>query len=99
MEYYEQDFIDFENYSIMVGKTMKSTLDNPYANANFILENFAKYEKFWKRESRKEYQCFKAAQSKKMHKDCVRKASGSKNRNFRTIRKTVKVPKNLHLCL
>ena len=55
MEYYEQDFLEFEEYALATGKTIRSSNDNPHANGNFMLANFAKYEKFWKRESRKEW--------------------------------------------
>ena len=55
MEYYEQDFLDFEDYSLFTGRTVSSSHEKPYANGDFILENFTKYEKFWKKESRKEY--------------------------------------------
>ena len=55
MEYYEDEFLEFEDYCQKVGKTVKSSPDKPNANSDYLLKNFAKFEKFWKTESRKEW--------------------------------------------
>ena len=75
MEYYEQEFLDFEDYAVMVGKTIQSSAQNPSANSDFMLHNSAKYEKFWKKESRKEWKKCVAKQNKALKRHRSRNRS------------------------
>ena len=54
MEYYEDDFLDFEEYLMVTGQSVKSTQENPYANSEYTLERFGKYIEWQKSEDRKE---------------------------------------------
>ena len=49
MEYYEEDFIEFEDYLIATGQSKKSTKHDLYANSDFYLDLFKAYENDRKR--------------------------------------------------
>ena len=55
MEYYEESFLDFEDYLNVTGQMKKASADDPHANSKYVLESFRKYEKFQKHEDRKEW--------------------------------------------
>ena len=40
MEYYEEDFIEFEDYLIVTGQRKQSSADDLYANSDFYLDLF-----------------------------------------------------------
>ena len=48
-QFYEQDFLDFEKY-LQLTQVHKIASDNPHANSEFCLQQFAMYEKFRKAE-------------------------------------------------
>ena len=60
MEYYEDEFLQFEEMMIKDGKVKKSTSSDPHAASKLLLQNFAKYQKRMKiqdqRERRKSFQ-------------------------------------------
>ena len=91
MEYYEQEFLDFEDYAVMVGKTIQSSAQNPYANSDFMLHNFAKYEKFWKKESRKEWKKCIAKQNQALKKAEIKKKMSDATEPHASTTKSVKV--------
>ena len=91
MEYYEQEFLDFEDYAVMVGKTIQSSAQNPSANSDFMLHNFAKYEKFWKKESRKEWKKCVAKQNKALKKAQVKKQKSDAHKTHAATTKQVQV--------
>ena len=51
-EYYEEEFIDFENYLNVTGDIKKGSKENIHANCEYQLEKYKTYEKFLKNESR-----------------------------------------------
>ena len=53
MEYYEDDFIEFEDYLIVTGQRKQSTADDLYANSDLYLDLFKAYEKDRKRRESK----------------------------------------------
>ena len=53
-EYFESDFMLFEEYMISSGNTITSTDDKPHANSEFLLSKFKDFETFMKRESRRQ---------------------------------------------
>ena len=53
-EYYEPDFIDFEEFMNVLGNTKESMSDNPHASGDYMLEMFKCYEFFRKNEEKAE---------------------------------------------
>ena len=53
-EYFEEEFLLFEEYMYTTGNTVPTTSDRPHANADFMLEKFKDFETFMKRESRRQ---------------------------------------------
>ena len=52
-EFYEEEFIDFENYMHFTGNLMESTRASPHANSEYHLEMYKKYQKFVQKENKK----------------------------------------------
>ena len=52
-EYYEEEFLEFENYLEFTLKKKAWNIEEPNANADFYLEQFAKYEKYRDKENKK----------------------------------------------
>ena len=52
-EFYEEEFIEFENYMDFTGNKMIATPENPHANSNYYLQMYKKYEKFVQVENKK----------------------------------------------
>ena len=69
MEYYEDEFLEFEEYLLITDDRVQSTSDNPHAKSDYFLDRFAKYEKWQKSEDRKEKQRLLRAQKKKAGKN------------------------------
>ena len=53
MQYYEDEFNDFEDYLQFTGQQVQSTRENPHANSDYVLERYANFENWRKEESRK----------------------------------------------
>ena len=51
-EYFEQDYILFEEYMMFTGFRRENTKEDPHANSDFLLAKFHDFERFMKRESR-----------------------------------------------
>ena len=51
-EYYELDFIEFEEFMKVIGNMKKSTVDNPHAAGDYMLLMFRCYEDFRKSENK-----------------------------------------------
>ena len=51
-EYYESDFIEFEEFMEVLGNTQKSTTENPHAGPDYMLLMFRCYEEFRKSENK-----------------------------------------------
>ena len=56
MEYYEDEFIEFEEYLMQTGQKKLPTADNSHANSEYYLDKFAQYEKWMKADCRREWQ-------------------------------------------
>ena len=69
MEYYEEEFIEFEDYLLLTDQRVHSTSDNPHAKSDYFLDRFAKYEKWQKAEDRKEQRKLLRAQNKRKAKN------------------------------
>ena len=52
-EYYEEDFLKFEDYLEQIGDKKVPTLLNPHANSQYALKRYAHYEKYRRRQDRK----------------------------------------------
>ena len=50
MEYYEENFLEFEEYMEVTGQRKEATADDPHANSTYVLQKFKKFEKFQKKE-------------------------------------------------
>ena len=79
MEYYEERFIDFEDYLNVTGQKKNSTPKNPHANSNYVLQRFQQFEKFQKKEDQKERRKYMwaVAQQKLKQEKLARKTSCS----------------------
>ena len=51
-EYFEEDFILFEDYMTSVGRVKSPTNENPHAGGDYMLRKFQEFERFLKVESR-----------------------------------------------
>ena len=70
MEYYEQGFLEFEEYLDVTGGNIKSTPENPHAKSQYAMKRFRGYERFLKKQSKKEWrQYFKRLGREKCHDD------------------------------
>ena len=52
-QYYEEDFLQFEEYLEKIGDTKIATPDNIHANSEYTLRRYAHYEKYRRREDKK----------------------------------------------
>ena len=52
-EYYEEEFIEFENYMEFTLKNKPCTIEEPYTNGDFYLKEFQNYENYRDMESKK----------------------------------------------
>ena len=55
MEYYEEEFLDFENFAQLTGLKSRSANTKYESQPEFILHKFEKYEKWMKADSKKEW--------------------------------------------
>ena len=82
MQYYEMEFIDYENYLTLTGNMdLLNNLfkyDNPYAKSDFVLHKFQKYEEFEKTQRRKEWQRFIKNEHKRKDQGSSRKSGKGK---------------------
>ena len=65
MEYYEEDFLQFEQMMIETGGMKVSDPDEPHASSTYVLEKFAKLESRRKVLERREWMQFLRAQKQK----------------------------------
>ena len=76
-QFYEQDFIDFEDYMKITGDKKESTKEEPHANSEYVLKRFEEFENWRKRETKK----MKQRQTElKKKEDCKRVKSEPKKK-------------------
>ena len=63
-EYYEEDFLEFENYINLTTNLRPSSKQNPHEKSDYYLEKYKQYEKFMKKENQKLFKRKKNAQKK-----------------------------------
>ena len=78
MEYYEDSFIEFEDYLIQKGHHNISTPDQPHANSDFYLDKFTKYEKWMKAECKREWRKYVKSQENKQKRSVAKCASSDR---------------------
>ena len=71
MEYYEDDFIQFEDFAKQTGLRRSTTESTNDSHSDFILAKFATYEKWMKVERRREWKKFVKQQEKKAKKNAA----------------------------
>ena len=64
MQYYDEDFIEFEDMAAMSGMKNFSEGTNNLTHPEFILDKFAKYEKFMKADRRREWRRYMKCKAK-----------------------------------
>ena len=64
MEYYEESFIEFENFLIQTGYKNRFRPENPHANSEFYLQKFANYEKWMKADYKRQWRNYRKGQVK-----------------------------------
>ena len=52
-EFYEEEFLEFEDYMHLMGNIKETSKESPHANSEYHLEMFKKYEKFVQKENKK----------------------------------------------
>ena len=52
-EFYEEEYLEFEDYMKLTGNIRRSTKESPYENSEYTLQMFSKYEKFVQKENKK----------------------------------------------
>ena len=52
-QFYEEEFIELENYMQFTGNVRVATAENPHANSNYYLQMYEKYEKSVQKENKK----------------------------------------------
>ena len=55
MQYYKQEFLEYEQMLIETGQMKQSTADEPHASSNYVLVQFEKFEKKRKIDEKKKY--------------------------------------------
>ena len=63
-QFYEDDFIEFENYLQMKGDVAPQCNEDPFAASKYVLKEYEKFEKFWHAENKKIWRQKKRRQEK-----------------------------------
>ena len=77
-QFYEEEFLAFENYMHFTGNTRSPTTKNPHANSEYHLEMFKKYEKFVQKENKKIFKEKMKAKNKADTEHCQQLQKGKK---------------------
>ena len=64
MEYYEEEFLEFEEYAKITGLKQMGTCESNENTPDFMLAKIAKYEKWMKAEHRREWKKFLKSKQK-----------------------------------
>ena len=75
MEYYEEEFLEFEEYAKITGLKQRGTCESNENTPDFMLAKFAKYEKWMKAEHGREWKKF--LKSKQKRQQTVKKEEKS----------------------
>ena len=86
-EFYEEEFLDFENYMHFTGNMIECTKESPHANSEYHLEMYKKYQKFVQKENKKLFR-------KMLNRKGSRKDDKSKGLQQRRANKNVLKNKN-----
>ena len=78
MEYYEDEFLDFEQYAKQTGLRRFTGENSKESHTDFLLAKFASYEKWMKADRRREWQKYLKQQEKKSKKICQSEQIGKK---------------------
>ena len=78
MEYYKDDFLEFEEMMIKSGKIKQSKPDQPHASSTLLLSKFARYEKWCKMNETRLWKDWVKFESKKSNADKTSQAMKDK---------------------
>ena len=95
-EYYEDEFLDFEDYMNFTGNIRPSTKEAPHANSKYCLEKYKNYEKFMRQENKKLLKKKRSSQKKCQDDESHVVNQPTANHHGSSSRKKDRIPQKVH---